>query len=295
MNPELRHLRALVVLAEEGTFTDAAIALRVSQSAVSRTIADLERIVGTSLVVRSTRELSLTDVGERLRGHARHILAEFDRALAEARSGHGEIRLGYSWSALGALTTPVIRGWGARHPDAPLRLQRHNDRHAGLVSGVVDLAVIRNEIASADIAAERVGTESRMCVVSEDHRLAARDRIILWELEEERVAVDRGTGTTSARLWTDRGLLAPPVEPTSDIDEWLDLISAGDAIGVTAESTAHQYPRPGVRFVPLVDAPGIEVKLAWHRERPHPLAAELAAELRAAYGKADAAHGSRAG
>nr|MDQ6937773.1 LysR family transcriptional regulator [Actinomycetota bacterium] len=52
---EVRHLRVLVTLAAEGTFTDAAIRLGLSQSAVSRTLAQFEHIVGAQLVERTTR------------------------------------------------------------------------------------------------------------------------------------------------------------------------------------------------------------------------------------------------
>ncbi len=70
---------------------------------------------------------------------------------------------------------------------------------------------------------------------------------------------------------------------TGDVEEWLDLIAAGDAIGVTAEGTVHHYPRPGVVFVPIDDAPPIEVRLAWHRQYRHPAASRVARAIRAAY------------
>jgi DNA-binding transcriptional LysR family regulator len=60
---ELRQLRTLVAVADEGTFTDAAVALGVSQAAVSRTIAALESALGTRLVRRTTRHAVLTPAG----------------------------------------------------------------------------------------------------------------------------------------------------------------------------------------------------------------------------------------
>ena len=74
---------------------------------------------------------------------------------------------------------------------------------------------------------------------------------------------------------------------------WIKLANESDrmeldTIGVTAEGTVHHYPRPGVVFVPIDDAPAIEVHLAWHRRYRHPYATRVALAIRAAY-EADAA------
>src|ERR1044072_8279379 len=58
MNVELRHLRVLAAIGDEGTFTDAAAGLRISQPAVSRTLDQLERRTGAQLVERTTRHLA---------------------------------------------------------------------------------------------------------------------------------------------------------------------------------------------------------------------------------------------
>ena len=63
MDVELRHLRALVTIAAEGTVTAAAVRLRITQPALSRTLHQLEQRVGAVLVDRSTRHLALTPTG----------------------------------------------------------------------------------------------------------------------------------------------------------------------------------------------------------------------------------------
>ena len=65
MDVELRHLRCLVAVADAGSFTDAALSLRVSQPAVSRTVAALERALAVRLLRRTNREVVLTAAGER--------------------------------------------------------------------------------------------------------------------------------------------------------------------------------------------------------------------------------------
>lgn len=72
---ELRHLQTLVAVAEEGSFSRAADRLRIAQSAVSRTIRDLERELGRPLFDRSTHHVELTVAGQLTLDHARATLA----------------------------------------------------------------------------------------------------------------------------------------------------------------------------------------------------------------------------
>jgi DNA-binding transcriptional LysR family regulator len=72
---ELRHLHTFVTVAEERSFSRAAERLRIAQSAVSRTIRDLERDLGRSLFDRSTHHVALTETGEVTLGRARVALA----------------------------------------------------------------------------------------------------------------------------------------------------------------------------------------------------------------------------
>lgn len=276
-------MRVLVAVDDERSFTAAADRLGMSQASVSRSLASLEHELGTPLMHRTTRRVVPTDAGIAFTATARRVLAELDRAVTEARGERSVVRIGYAWAALGAHTTPVLRAWNRAHPATPVRLVRINRRDAGLVDGLVDLAVVRHPVERADLDSELVGVEPRVAVLPVDHPLADRDAVGLAELVPFLVAVDRHTGTTSPALWSSAGLEAPSMTQTGDVEEWLDLIAAGDAIGVTAEATAHQSPRPGVVFVRIPDAPPIEVHLAWHRQYRHPEATKVARAIRAAY------------
>ena len=96
MNVQLRQLRALVAVADEGTFTDAALALGVSQAAVSRTIAALEAELGVRLGRRTTRQAAPTTVGVRVIARARRILAEVDELERLVDETSGELRVGFA-------------------------------------------------------------------------------------------------------------------------------------------------------------------------------------------------------
>ncbi|MGW3173646.1 LysR family transcriptional regulator [Streptomyces sp. NPDC001153] len=265
---ELRQLRCLVAIVDEGTFTDAAIALGVSQAAVSRTLAGLERTLGVRLLRRTSRAVAPTATGLRVVAQARRVLADVAVLVQEATSGHTRLRIGYAWSAVGRHTVAFQRRWSAAHPGTDLHLVRVNTASAGLAEGACDLAVIRRPLEDRRFDTAIVGLERRLCAMAADDPLARRRSVRLGELTGRILWVDRRTGTTTPELWPPDA--RPAVEETHDVDDWLTVIAAGRGIGVTAESTANQYPRPGVVYRPVRDAEPVAVRLAWWRDDPHP-------------------------
>ncbi|MFJ3308942.1 LysR family transcriptional regulator [Streptomyces sp. NPDC086549] len=268
MDLELRQLRCLVAIVDEGTFTDAAIALGVSQAAVSRNLASLEQALGTRLLRRTSREVTPTATGLRVVAQARRVLADVADLVREAASGHTRLRIGYAWSALGRHTVAFQRRWGAAHPGTDLDLVRVNSASAGLAEGVCDLAVVRRPLDDRRFDSAVVGLERRLCALAADDPLARRRSVRLADLAGRILLVDRRTGTSTPELWPPDS--RPVVEETHDVDDWLTVIAAGRCIGVTAESTANQYPRPGVVYRPVRDAEPVAVRLAWWRDDPHP-------------------------
>jgi epsilon-lactone hydrolase len=96
---ELRHLRALVAVADDLSFSRAAQRLFISQPALSRQIRGLERLVGCDLFRRSTQRVELTLAGESLLARARALLADLDDAISVTRSVGGELagRMALLW------------------------------------------------------------------------------------------------------------------------------------------------------------------------------------------------------
>ncbi|HEY4608597.1 MAG TPA: LysR family transcriptional regulator, partial [Ilumatobacteraceae bacterium] len=93
MTVELRHLRCFLAIADEQNITRAAQKLHISQPALSRTLAQLERIVGVLLVDRSTHHLTLTDAGTTFVVSARDAVRRTDDAVAEISAVVPPIRL----------------------------------------------------------------------------------------------------------------------------------------------------------------------------------------------------------
>ncbi|MGW0731478.1 LysR family transcriptional regulator [Streptomyces sp. NPDC002851] len=278
MNVELRHLRALTAIGDAGTITGAAAALHVSQPALSRTLEQLESRVGVRLVDRTTRTLHLTDAGQRLYERAHLILHQLDDALTEAAAGVRPLRIGFAWAALGDRTVPLLRTWREQHPDLPVRVHRRDDPEAALRRGEIDAALLRTAPApGSDLEVRPLYQERRLAAVPETDPLADRPTVRLADLTDRPVVLC-ATAATTADLWSDGP--HPHTFEVANVDEWLTVIATGEAVGVTAESTEHTHPHPGVCYRPLADAPPVTVRVAWPSTPRHPATHTFLSHLR---------------
>ena len=282
MNLELRHLRALVAVAEVQTFTDAAIALGTSQASISRSVAALERALGVRVFLRTTRSVSPTAAGKRIIEHARRVLDEARLLEEAARDASGELRVGYAWSAVGSRTLAVQRRWEDSNPAVPLVWVQSGSPAAGLANGTVDVAVVRKQLNDSRFAETLIGTERRYAAVAATDPLARRRFLRMADFAGRVLAVDIRTGTTSVDLWSPEAQPAT-LRPVQGVDDWLTLISTGQAMGMSSEATATQYPRPGVAYKVVRDAPPISVFLAYWKDDPSVLITEFVRLARQAY------------
>lgn len=240
---DLRHLRAFVAVVDAGTFTDAARELDLTQASVSRSVAALETALGVRLLQRSTRHVALTAVGTQVLEGARRVLDEVAHLHRIASQSLTELRIGYAWAALGKHTRRVQKAWASGHPGLPLVFVQSNSLTAGLAEGTADVAVLRKALDDPRFETALLGTERRYGVVATDNPLARKRSLKLADLARYSLAVDDRTGTTTVDLWQP-GKAPAVVRNTHSVDEWLTLIAAGQAVGMTSEATASLNPVP---------------------------------------------------
>lgn len=282
MDLDTRHLRALVAVADEGTFTDAAIALRTSQASVSRSIQRLEATVGHRLLDRSTRHVATTPAGEEVLVLARRVLGALQQLEQVGASAPTDLQVGYAWSALGEHTVGVQREW-EETMGSTLVFVQSNTPTAGLLEGRCEISVIRRPVTNPALDGALIGTERRYAVLAAGLPLARRTSVRLADFVGLTVAVDTETGTTPEDLWNAETRPAA-FRAVHGVDEWLTLIASSRAVGISTEATAAQHPRPGVVYRVLEDAPPISVWLAWWRGSSPRVVQSLTEMCRLAYG-----------
>ncbi len=126
-------LRALVTIADTGTFSDAALYLELSQSAISHAIATLEEELGVVLLNRGRQGAALTPLGQQITQEARRILQSLDtmgRMAQQSRGLHqGQVRIAGFRSVATHVLPEVIRKFRSTYPDLSVTIDESHHYH----------------------------------------------------------------------------------------------------------------------------------------------------------------------
>ncbi|KHO21506.1 LysR family transcriptional regulator [Mycolicibacterium setense] len=142
---DIAPLRSLVAVADCGGFHRAAAVLHMTQSAVSQHVRRIEAVVGGPVVERSGRGVAFTELGHRVLGHARGILAAHDAALADLGAAEEQVLLiGATEHGADVMLPALTAALGERLPNWRLRfrLDRNVTLAEAIEHGLVDLAVM---------------------------------------------------------------------------------------------------------------------------------------------------------
>ena len=162
-------MQAFVAVADLQGFAPAARKLGLSPSGVTRLIAALEQRLGARLLQRTTRSVTLTDIGTRYLERARRILADVEEAEGSAQdertrpSGRLVVSAPVGFGRLHV--SPVMSAYLKRYPEVSAEL-RLADRMVNLVEDGIDLAVRIGHLADSSLVARHVGEMRRIVVAS---------------------------------------------------------------------------------------------------------------------------------
>ncbi|MGI8680229.1 MAG: LysR substrate-binding domain-containing protein [Jatrophihabitans sp.] len=254
-------LRTFLAMVDAGTAKAAAADLSVTESAVSASLAALQREVGAALFERSGRGLRLTEAGTLFTGYARRILGLIDEGLAAARSGgigaRGRLRLGAVTTAGEYLVPTLLASFRRRYPDVDVALDvGPRDRIlARLSDHQLDVAIAGRPLPGLGLVS-RATRSNTLIVVAAPGADTDLGRAT-WLLREP------GSGTRATTLGLlDALQLDPPV---------LTLGSPGSAVasavlglGVTVTSADAIATRLSAGELEQVSVPGTPLRRPWH-------------------------------
>ncbi|MDP9795810.1 molybdate transport repressor ModE-like protein [Catenuloplanes nepalensis] len=288
---DINRLRMLREVARHGSFNQAAVALRMTASAVSQQIAALERSVGTAVVERSTRGVRLTEAGNLLVETAETVIVELDRAARDVRKLSDEtgrhLAVATFTSGGQRLLPAALRRFSEDHPDVLFTVME-NDTEQSLPQvseGVADLAIAYHLDGPPPDRPGLTWTplldDPLWAVLPAGHPLGDRDEIALGELSAERwilgcVELDDILGHYAALAGFD------PVIACRGTDYIFaqSLVRAGIGVSLVPQ-VALAADRGGLAVVPLRRPGPIRyVGVATPARRVSPLAAALLNALR---------------
>jgi DNA-binding transcriptional LysR family regulator len=167
---ELSVLAAFAVVADERSFTRAAVRLGVSTSAISHSIRALEERLGVRLLARTTRTVAPTDAGQRLLAQLRPALDEIEAALTEVgrlrEKPAGMIRLIAPPIAVAMTVSPKLAKFARDYPDVVLDITTEDDSRRDLIAARFDAGIHLGEFLQRDMVAVRVSAEQRAAIVA---------------------------------------------------------------------------------------------------------------------------------
>ena len=170
MSDRWQEMTVFIRVAESGSLSRAARELKLSQPSVSRIIGTLEARLGTTLLLRTTRSISLTEAGALYLERARNLLAELEEAEQATRgvdSLHGVIRLAMPVLYVSRALIPALASFLALHPDLRVEMIM-SDARQNLITDGVDVA-IRLGVGPLDdstFGARKLGVVERLVIAA---------------------------------------------------------------------------------------------------------------------------------
>ncbi|MEY9926397.1 DNA-binding transcriptional LysR family regulator [Catenulispora sp. GP43] len=259
---ETRELQYFAAAAEELHFGKAAERLGIAQPALSRTIAQLERRLGVTLLERTSRKVELTEAGAVLLAEARSILgavAAAERRTREAAQARPRVVFAVKTGTAGDLVAKLLDAYRAEPGAATVELllcEAHQHRRL-LLSGQADVALLHLPFDPAEgLDTETLYTEAQVAVLPAGHPLAARTQIRNAELA--------GQPDLPPARWcrVDGSYPDGPGPEVRNLGQVYQLIALGRTTVVVPESAAVDLRRDLVA-VPVLDAPPVTTVIAW--------------------------------
>jgi DNA-binding transcriptional LysR family regulator len=278
---ELRHLRYFVAVAEELHFRRAAERLHVAQPAVSEQVRKLEDELGVTLLERTHRRVSLTEAGAAMLEEAKRVLRLADGAQHAARHARdraaSRLRIGYAAAALPAVVPRALQAIRASAALTETTLEPGSalDLIEAVRDGRLDAAVVPLPSPAAGLRVMQLSDQHAVAALPVSHPHATQRSISLDRVAPERLLVlprEANRPFYDAVIASCHGAgLSPTLMelPDDEVEQALLAVASGAGMALLPESVSERYAAPGVRFVPLDDAPSVATGVITRRDGDH--------------------------
>lgn len=275
---EFKDLEAFAMVAQELHFGRAAEKLHISQPPLSHRIKQLEVTVGLQLFDRSTRNVALTQAGQRLLPVVRRALLEVgnvkDLADSIVSGDRGTVRIGFAGASSHRALPLLSRAVRQTHPGIELQLKSQTYVYTAmeeLEEGSIDLAFSRLPLTHPNLASRIIAIERLVCAVPEGHPLAGREEVSMDDMRyEEFVSLPDNQGSilqaTMFSLCVSAGFRPNVIQLAPDSVTVLALVAAGVGITITL-SSVERVDGSGVIYLPISDSTPSHMfaTLAWRK------------------------------
>ena len=259
MDLEIRHLKLVVAVAEEGSVTAASRRLHVTQSALSHQLRDAEEKVGAPLFLRLSKRMVPTACGERLLQTARNVLRELEhtgRELGNNGENAGLIRLSTECYTCYHWLPPLLKEFRKKYPKIEISIDADatHDPLAALREGRLDVGVVSCEVSDNSLRSDSLFEDDLLLVMAPDHPLTELTHIRPKDLANETVMIypPRQESTLIMKVLAPAGIEPKRVLEVPLTEAIIELAAAGTGIGFLARwAIAPHLERKRVAVRPL--------------------------------------------
>lgn len=272
----MRQLRYFLAAADSGQFSQAAVKMYLSQSAITAAVSQLEARLGVKLFERLPHGVALTPEGHRFAQHARHILATLEDALAEplflSHAIKGTVRVGASYTVLGYFLPTLLARFKRSYPQIEIDLY-DLDRpsiEAAVAQDRLDvgLIIISNAQNLQGLAHSVLIRSRRRLWLASAHPLMELGSVALHHVAEHAYimpTVDEGEAS-ALRYWYSQGVGPRVAFRTSSIESLRGLVAHGFGVTILSDMLYRPWSLEGrkIEACELADAvPPMELGLIW--------------------------------
>jgi DNA-binding transcriptional LysR family regulator len=238
---DLVSLQLFSLVARSGSISQGAALAHLAVGAASKRITDLEAAVGTQLLERHSRGVTLTAAGQALQQHAQRILSDVDRLAADL-SDHaaglvGVVRLWANTSAITQFLPPDIAAFVAHNPGIRIELEEEDSSAVvqAVLDGRADVGIFADRTPTHGLHTMRYREDQLVLVVPRGHALARRRSLRFEELLDcDFVSLSEGT-SLARRLQTEAQALGRQLRlriRVRSFDAMCRMVAAGLGVGV---------------------------------------------------------------
>ena len=257
------HLALFHAVAQHGGISRASAALRISQPAVSKQIAELECAVGVRLLDRLPRGCRLTEAGAILADYARRwssLESDAERAIEEYRGmKRGRLAIGAS-TTIGAYLVPkVLAQFHRRFPEIELQLQIANTQNIRqmLIDGLIEIGLTEGLIEAEELEAEVFFQDELVAIANVKHPLLKKAGASIKDLAREPFILrEEGSGTRAVveRALKKKGLKIKPLLTLASPEAIKSAVACGLGVAIASRLIIEAEVKSGLlAIVPLKD------------------------------------------
>lgn len=204
MKLTLRQMEIFLNVVKSGHLTNVAKEMKLSQSAISMSIKELENILGRPVFDRINKKLVLNEVGRAFHGEIKPIFKKLTDIEYEFKNSEnkGMIRVGASTTIVDYLMPSIICSYMSSYPDVKITLKEGNTQEISdmIKEGLLDIAFVEGFVSESDIVKEKIGVDE-LLIVTENDVIANAKPVFIDELSAMRwVLREEGSGTREVFL-----------------------------------------------------------------------------------------------